>query len=102
MRALLDLMRGNEAAVQDISTHCKTMLQEASVNLKILDPEHGEHELIKSVAAEMTQLSLPLRQAGALVLCITHKGPYVGVSRPRSWSHLPVLGAIPWAFISKS
>ena len=31
-----------------------------------------------------------------------HKGPYVGVSRPRSWSHLPVLGAISWAFISKS
>ena len=31
-----------------------------------------------------------------------HKGPYVGVSRPRSWSHLPVLGAISWAFIAKS
>ena len=27
--------------------------------------------------------------------------PYVGVSRPRSWSHLPILGAISWAFIAK-
>ena len=32
---------------------------------------------------------------------ILHANPYVGVSRPRSWSHLPVLGAISWAFIAK-
>ena len=31
-----------------------------------------------------------------------HKGPYVGASRLRSWSHLLVLGAISWAFIAKS
>ena len=30
-----------------------------------------------------------------------HRRPYVGVSRPRSWSHLLVLGAISWAFIAK-
>ena len=30
-----------------------------------------------------------------------HANPYVGVSRPRSWSHLPVLGAISWACIAK-
>jgi len=29
-----------------------------------------------------------------------HANPYVGASRPRSWSHLPVLGAISWAFIA--
>ena len=61
MRALLDLMRGNEAAVQDMSTHFKSLLRKASANLKILHPEHGEEELIKSVAAELANLSLPLR-----------------------------------------
>jgi len=30
-----------------------------------------------------------------------HKRPYVGASRPGSWSHLPVAGAISWAFIAK-
>ena len=30
-----------------------------------------------------------------------HKRPCVGASRPRSWSHLPGLGAISWAFIAK-
>ena len=32
---------------------------------------------------------------------VNHKRPYVGASRPRSWSHLSVLGAISWAFIAK-
>ena len=31
---------------------------------------------------------------------ICHRRPYVGASRPRYWSHLPVLGAISWAFIA--
>ena len=31
----------------------------------------------------------------------SHKGPYVGVSRVRSWSRVFVLGAILWAFIAK-
>ena len=31
-----------------------------------------------------------------------HRRPFVVVSRPRSWSHLLVLGAISWAFIVKS
>jgi len=66
VRALLDLIRENEAAVKDISTHCRAVLQEASVHLKILDPEHGEGKLIKSVAAEMAKLSLLLRKPSTL------------------------------------
>ena len=31
-----------------------------------------------------------------------HKRPFVGASRARSWSRLPVLGAILWAFMAKS
>jgi hypothetical protein len=44
------------------------LLRDASLRLKILDPGHGEEELIELVAAELTKLSLPLRQPGALVL----------------------------------
>jgi len=61
VRALLDLMRENEAAVQD--TACRYhVLDNASMHLKLLDPEHGEEELIKSVVAEKAKLSLLLRQ----------------------------------------
>ena len=49
-------MRENEAAVQDFLTDCKLLLHHASLNLRILVPEHGEEELIKSVAAEMAKL----------------------------------------------
>jgi len=66
VRALLDLMRDNEAAVQDMSTQCRSVLSEVSVHLKILDPEHGEEALIKSVAAELAKLSQPLRKAQPL------------------------------------
>ena len=62
MRALLDLMRDNKAVVQDISDRCKDILFNASAYLKILDPEVGEEELIKSVAAELAKLSQPLRK----------------------------------------
>ena len=75
MRALLDLMRGNEAAVQTFSIQSRYMLGEASKRLKMLDPEHGEEELITSVAAELAKLPLPQRQPGALVLCITPTSP---------------------------
>ena len=61
MRALLDLMRDNEAAVQAISNHCQDLLLAASTHLKILDPEHGATELRRLVAAEYGKLSLPLR-----------------------------------------
>ncbi|KAJ1483455.1 hypothetical protein T484DRAFT_1949889 [Baffinella frigidus] len=63
VRALLDLMRENESRVQVMSIHCQEMLRLANVNLKILDPELGEEELIQSVAAEMAKLSLPNEEA---------------------------------------
>ena len=66
MRALLDLMRDNEAAVQAISNHCHDLLLAASKHLKILDPEHGEEELINLVAAELAKLSQPLREPSTL------------------------------------
>ena len=61
MRALLDLVRENETRVQDISGSCQDLLRLAASNLTILDPEHGEEELIELVAAALAKLSLPLR-----------------------------------------
>ena len=61
VRALLDLLRGNEAAVKDISSQCRKLLR-TSASLKILDPEHGEEELIELVAAALAKLSQPLRK----------------------------------------
>ena len=55
VRALLDLVRENEPAGQK-RIHCHSVLRVASFRLKILDPEHGEEELVKSVAAEMAKL----------------------------------------------
>jgi hypothetical protein len=66
VRALFDLLRENEAAVQDFSPQCRSLLRKASTHLKILDPEHGEEELIKSVAAELAKLSLLLRKPSTL------------------------------------
>jgi hypothetical protein len=63
MRALLDLMRGNEAAVQNMSSRCQTLLHTVSAHLKILDPVHGEKELINLVAAALAKLELPLRKS---------------------------------------
>jgi len=56
VRALLDLMHENEASVQKLAAGCAEVLREASRHLKILDPEVGEEELIKAVAAELTRL----------------------------------------------
>jgi hypothetical protein len=63
---MLDLMRGNEAAVKGLSTQCRNLLLEASMRLKILDPEHGEKELINLVAAVLAKLSQPLRKPQTL------------------------------------
>ena len=57
MRALLNLVRDNEAAVQDDLVSCEYLLQEASKNLTILDLELGEEELVKSVAFEVATLT---------------------------------------------
>ena len=57
MRALLGLMRENRAEVQANLVQCQDLLQRASLNLKILDPELGGEELIKSVASELAKLT---------------------------------------------
>ena len=57
VRALLDLMRENEAAAQDLSGLSHELLLEAFRHLQILDPEHGKEELIELVAAELAKLS---------------------------------------------
>ena len=58
MRALLDLMHENEAAVQSVAALCAQILEHASTHLRltILDPEVGEEELIKAVAAAVARL----------------------------------------------
>jgi hypothetical protein len=56
VRALLDLLRENEAAVKTMLRVCQSVLQLAISHLKILDPEHGEEELVKSVATELAKL----------------------------------------------
>jgi len=57
VRALLDLIRENEAAVQENLLQCQKLQEEASKNLTILDPELGEEELVKSVAAELAKVT---------------------------------------------
>ena len=59
MRALLDLMRENETRVQEMAALCAAVLDLASQHLNILDPEVGEEELIKAVAAEVAKLPAP-------------------------------------------
>jgi len=56
VRALLDLMRENEARVHTLAASCQELLERASQHLTILDPEVGEEELIKAVAAELAKL----------------------------------------------
>ena len=85
VRALLDLMRGNGAAVQEFSNQCRVLLNNASECLTILDPEHGEEALITSVAAELAKLSQPLREPGALVLCVTPMSPLTPTSSLKGW-----------------
>ena len=50
-------MRENGASVQANLWHCRSLLQQASKHLTILDPELGEEELVKSVAAELAKLT---------------------------------------------
>ena len=57
MRALLDLLRETGPAVQANLVDCEYLLRQASRHLKILDPDLGEEELIKSAAAELAKLT---------------------------------------------
>ena len=56
MRVLLDLMRENEARLQNVAAVYGRLLEHASKNLTILDPEVGEEELIQAVKAELDRL----------------------------------------------
>jgi hypothetical protein len=59
VRALLDLMRENEARLQKWAAGCAEVLESASQHLTILDPEGGEEELIQAVAAALAYLRIP-------------------------------------------
>ena len=58
MRALLDLVRENGADVQANLVYTQSLLQRASKHFQILDPELGEEELVKFVAAELARLTV--------------------------------------------
>ena len=58
MRALLDLVRENGASVPEHQMHCQNLLQRASKHFQILDPELGEEELVKFVAAELAKVTV--------------------------------------------
>ena len=57
MRALLDLVRDNEATIDNVSTsYFRHILYDACMHLTILDPDVGDEELIKAVETELTRL----------------------------------------------
>jgi len=59
VRAVLNLMRENEASVQKVAARCAAVLELARQHLTILDPEVGEEELILSLAAALANLRMP-------------------------------------------
>jgi hypothetical protein len=59
VRALLDLMRENQANVQEMAAPCALVLKLAREHLTILHPEVGEEELIQAVAAALANLPMP-------------------------------------------
>ena len=56
MRALLDLLRENEARLPKVAALCAQILGHARKRLTILNPAVGEEELIEAVAAEVARL----------------------------------------------
>ena len=54
---MLNLLHENEAVGQQDLLNCKHVLEQASKDLTLLDPELGEEELIKSVAAELAKVT---------------------------------------------
>ena len=59
MRALLGLIHENQASVQTWAAGCAAVLELASKQLTILDPEVGDEELIQAVAAARANLRMP-------------------------------------------
>ena len=54
--ALLDPVREDEARVQKFFAICKQILEDASHDLSILDPEDGEENNMQAVAAALAKL----------------------------------------------
>ena len=52
-------MRKNETAVKTFALACAVVLESATQDLTILDPEVGEQELIQAVAAALANLRMP-------------------------------------------
>ena len=68
MRALLDLLRLNEATFKDARTSnnlcsVQLLLKNARNELQILDPKLGDQELIKSAAVELAKLDRIMAQS---------------------------------------
>ena len=59
VRALLDLMRANQATVRLVAALFAELLELARQHLTLLDPEVGEEELIQAVAAALANLRMP-------------------------------------------
>ena len=59
MRALLDLMRDNETALQKLAAEYATLLKIASQHLTIFDPTIGKKELIKALASTVAKIKQP-------------------------------------------
>jgi len=55
VRALLDLLRDNEAPAYLVA-ELQDDLRDANSHLKILDPEHGDEELVKSFEVARAKL----------------------------------------------
>ena len=53
-------MRDNTTVVQDLLYHSRNLLMEISRNLKTLDPEGGDPELVKSVEVQLAKFSSKL------------------------------------------
>ena len=62
MRALLDLVHENGEEVQDNRVSCQILLRDASKHLKIFDPELGDGELGKCLAAELAKVTALLAE----------------------------------------
>ena len=54
---MLDLLRENQTALQEMRGTCEQLVFESSQCLKILDPKRGDKELVKAVAVEVAKLS---------------------------------------------
>jgi len=56
VRALLALIRENRATVQEMAVSFRAFMEQASVDLNVLDPETGDDELIDVWVDELTRL----------------------------------------------